>query len=333
MNQKLMTLLVVALLVWINSAPVYAQAPGEKTGLLKFADSSRGRPFTKDPHVVRFKNRYLMYYSLPPYGDNRTDDGWAIGIAESRDLNRWQRIGEILPAGDYERKGLAAPGAFVRGGKVHLFYQTYGNGPRDAICHAVSSDGVNFTRNATNPIFRPTGAWTNGRAIDAEVAINGQRLILYFATRDPAGKIQKLGVATAPLDSDFGRAAWRQGSDDSILEPQLDWEKNCVEGASVIRHAGKFYMFYAGAYNNEPQQIGVAVSADGISWRRLFQQPFLPNGEPGSWNASESGHPHIFRDTDHRTYLFFQGNNDRGKTWYISKVEVGWRRGIPYLKK
>jgi hypothetical protein len=31
------------------------------------------------------------------------------------------------------------------------------------------------------------------------------------------------------------------------------------------------------------------------------------------------------------SYLFFQGNNDRGKTWDLSKVEVGWAEGIPYL--
>jgi long-subunit acyl-CoA synthetase (AMP-forming) len=57
-------------------------------------------------------------------------------------------------------------------------------------------------------------------------------------------------------------------------------------------------MFYAGGYNNEPQQIGCAVSTDGIRWKRLSKKPFLPNGAPGSWNASESGHPGVFVDKD-----------------------------------
>ncbi|MCY9659260.1 hypothetical protein P5G65_21095 [Paenibacillus chondroitinus] len=94
---------------------------------------------------------------------------------------------------------------------------------------------------------------------------------------------------------------------------------------------GKLYMFYAGAYNNEPQQIGCAISEDGIRWERMFQEPLLPSGKPGSWNESESGHPFFFADDDGRTYLFFQGNNDRGKTWYLSKVEVGWAEGVPYV--
>ena len=51
---------------------------------------------------------------------------------------------------------------------------------------------------------------------------------------------------------------------------------------------------YAGGYNNEPQQIGVAFSADGLSWERMSDQPFLANGKPGEWNLKESGHPSIF---------------------------------------
>ena len=61
----------------------------------------------------------------------------------------WTKVGEITPApeADYEKKGLCAPGALVKDGKVHLFYQTYGNGKKDAICHAISDDGIHFRRN------------------------------------------------------------------------------------------------------------------------------------------------------------------------------------------
>ncbi len=307
-----------------------AQAPR-----MMFGDTSRiGVPFSKDPHVVRFEGRYLMYYSIPPEKDNELS-GWNIGIAESRDLVEWKKVGEITPAPDaeYEKKGLCAPGALVRDGKVHLFYQTYGNGPKDAICHAVSDDGIRFERNPTNPIFRPTGDWNCGRAIDAEVCEFKGRYFLYFATRDPEFKKQLLGVAVAPKHTNFNREDWKQAVDAPILSPELPWEGECIEGASITIQNNKMYMFYAGAYNNWPQQVGVAVSEDGISWKRLFSKPFLPNGKPGEWNESESGHPHIFTDSDGRTYLFYQGNKDKGKTWYISQQEVVWKKGKPVLKK
>lgn len=85
-----------------------------------------------------------------------------IGIAGSKNLKDWHRIGEIIPQTAYESKGLCAPGALVRNDTVHLFYQTYGNGAKDAICHAWSEDGIHFVRNATNPIFSPEGEWNCG---------------------------------------------------------------------------------------------------------------------------------------------------------------------------
>ena len=309
---------------------VFTQA---QTKQMMYGDTSRiGIPFSKDPHVVNFGGRYLMYYSVPPMKDVE-GAGWNIGIAESRDLIEWKKVGEITPAAgaDYEKKGLCAPGALVRDGKVHLFYQTYGNSRNDAICHAVSDDGVNFTRNSTNPIFKPTGNWNCGRAIDAEVCeFNGQ-YFLYFATRDPDFKIQMLGVAVAPKGTNFNREDWQQAVDATILSPELPWEGECIEGASITVQNGKMYMFYAGAYNNWPQQVGVAVSDDGLNWKRLFDKPFLSNGKPGEWNESESGHPHIFTNNDGRTYLFYQGNNDKGKSWYLSNKEVFWKNGMPGL--
>lgn len=294
---------------------------------MRYADTSYGRPFAKDPDVEWFQGRYLMYYSM-----DRGSEGFAVGIAESKDLVNWTKAGEVLPTGDCESKGLAAPAALVRDGRLHLFYQTYGNGRDDAICHAVTEDGIHFTRNATNPIFRPTGDWNCGRAIDAEVIEHKGKLLLYCATRDPDMKIQKLVVASAPADSDYGRDKWTQLCDRSILEPQLPWEKNCIEAPALCTRNGRLFMFYAGAYNNEPQQIGCAVSEDGIAWTRLSQHPLLPNGGPNEWNSSESGHPGVFTDRDGQMHLFFQGNDDKGATWFLSRMKIAWNPASrPYL--
>lgn len=309
---------------------------GESEPEMMFGDISRtGSPFSKDPHVINFGGRYLMYYSIPPYKDNSNPvKGWGIGIAESADLVTWAKVGEVTPAAEYESKGLCAPCALVINGKVNLFYQTYGNGRADAICHALSDDGIHFSRNATNPVFRPGGSWNCGRAIDAEVIFFKGKYYLYYATRDPDYKIQMQGVAVSRAETGFGRDEWKNLSvEGPVLRPELLWEKDCVEGASVIKKGRKLYMFYAGAYNNAPQQIGVAVSKDAVNWKRLSGSPFLKNGNQGEWNSSESGHPHIFKDTNGKTYLFFQGNNDKGKTWYISKVEVKWNKKGPLIIK
>lgn len=79
------------------------------------------------------------------------------------------------------------------------------------------------------------------------------------------------------------------------------------------------------------QQIGVAVSDDGVRFERLCDRPFLPNVPPGSWNFCESGHPYLFQNDDGRDGLFYQGNNDGGKTWYLSVVPVTWQDSLPVL--
>ena len=109
--------------------------------MMYYADETRGARYAKDPAVVFFGGRYLMYYSVPPYNDGREHDGWEIGVAESRDLDCWSKICDLPRFGEPERNGFCAPGAIVLDGVVHLFYQTYGNGAKDAICHAVSGTG------------------------------------------------------------------------------------------------------------------------------------------------------------------------------------------------
>ena len=265
---------------WEYWAIKYNVLPKHQDSPMLFADTTRtGRPFSKDPHVIPFHGKYLMYYSVPPKGNS----GWGIGIAESTDLTQWKPIGSLSPAADYEAKGLCAPGALVRNDTIHLFYQTYGNDKKDAICHAWSVDGVNFTRNATNPIFAPkAGDWNCGRAIDAEVIFAKGKYFLYYATRTPDYVKQIVGVATAPAGTNFNRETWTEACDRAILVPEWPWEETCIEAPSVVEMNGTLYMFYAGAYNNRPQQIGLATSTDGIHWRKVSNKPFLANGDPGA---------------------------------------------------
>ena len=315
------------------------QSPGKdrkvmtETPPMYWGDTSRiGRPFAKDPSVIRVGGRYLMYYSMPPAADKNLPRGWAVGIAESTDLVNWKKVGELLPEQECEKNGLVNGRAIILDGRVHLFYNTYGNGKDDALCHATSQDGLRFTRDPTNPILRPTGDWNSGRAIDCDVFEFQGRLFILFATRDPTMKTQMLAAAAADRKSDFGRAAWKQLGDGPVLKPELPWEKACIEAPSVVRRGDTLYLFYGGGYNNDPQQIGVATSTDGIKWTRLLREPLLPNGPPGSWNSSESGHPGIFVDADGQTYMFYQGNNDRGRTWFLSWVKIGWKDGKPFIQ-
>lgn len=287
--------------------------------------------FAKDPAVVEYAGKWFLYHSV---WDEKKRLG--IGIARSDDGENFEYIGEIPLTLDCEKNGIGAPGAIVYGGKIHLFYQTYGNAKLDAICHAVSCDGINFERIGEAEVFAPREPfcdmpeWSCGRAIDADVCIQGGRLILYFATRDKEFKRQIVGAAytdvTPKLDGKF------EFFPETVLEPILDWERDCIEAPAALERGGKVYLFYAGSYNCAPQQIGCAVSDDGLHFRRLFiEKPLLPCGKLGDWNASESGHPYIYEASDGRVWLYYQGSPDGGRNWYLSRREVIFDGGIPKI--
>lgn len=284
--------------------------------------------FAKDPAVVRFAGKYFLYYTI-----RYNDDSLGVGIATSTDLDTWESVGEVARTQECELTGIAAPAAIVLDGRLHLFYQTYGTWKNDAICHAVSDDGLNFEKDPTNPVYRPTDDWCCGRAIDADVCVFNGMLYMYIATRDHEMRCQKVGGCRAKLDSGFGRDAWEQLANQSLLAPELKWEGECIEAPATIVNNGRMFMFYGGSYNCKPQQIGCAVSDDGIFFRRLFsEKPFKECGSPGDWNSSESGHPYAFRDDDGKAYLFYQGSSDMGKTWYLSRLDIDFdENNIPYI--
>lgn len=284
--------------------------------------------FAKDPAVVKFHGTYFLYYTF----HYTEEDKIGVAVASSEDMEHWTCTEELPLSEAYEQNGIGAPAAIVLDEKVHLFYQTYGNGRNDAICHAVSEDGIHFVKNPDNPVYAPTKDWCCGRAIDADVCIFKGKLFLYIATRDHDMKIQKLGGAWAPLDSDFSRTAWTQTVPGAILSPEMQWEGLCIEAPATVVNRDQMFLFYGGSYNCTPQQIGVAVSDDGVYFRKLSSTPFMPCGKPGTWNSSESGHPYVFRDEDGLVYLFYQGSADMGKTWYLSRVRIDFdEKNIPYI--
>lgn len=302
-------------------------------GQMLFIDTTYSDvPFAKDENIVYFNGRYFMYYTAY-YSNDEGAPRLCVGISESEDLTNWTRISQILPELEGETDQICAPGAIIRNDTLHLFYQSYGIWGKEAICHATSVDGIHFEHDASNPVFSASGDWNCGRAIDAEVVEFNGRYFMYFATRDPELEVQFQGVAAADKNSGLHRGDWKQLTDYSILYPELPWEGKCIEGATTIVRGKKLFMFYAGAYNRSPQMIGAAMSEDGINWQRLSDEPFLRNGEPGSWNEQESGHPDIFTDKDGRTWLFYQGYNENDRSWEISKTEVKWKKGLPYLPK
>jgi len=297
---------------------------------MEFSDESRGFACAEDPEVVEFRGRYHLYYVLAP-GEGRFRLPWHIGIAVSDDLERFTKVGEVSPADLGEHNGVCVGSLVVHDGRLHLFYFTYGSGPHDAICHALSDDGVRFVPHPKNPVFRSSGVWNCGRAISPSVVRTVDRWRMYACTRDAEMSRQSIVLAEARLDSDLGPEAWHQVGHSEVFGPELDWEHESTESPSLIEHGGRWFMFYGGGYWTRPQQIGCAVSSDGIRWARIADLPLLPyrNGIDGA--PLERASPAVFRDRDGHDHLFVQESSDRGRSWRVRSFPLRWDGGLPQL--
>jgi len=306
---------------------------------MRFGDTSRTfEPFAKDPTVIRHGGRYLMYYSLPGYdkgkrpaNEPKENFGWHIGIASSTNLVDWTRIGD-MDLRDVTGKRIwnsGAPCVKKLDGKIHLFYQhgdpVAGKGSwENMLWHATSEDGLVFRNTHAEPSFCPNNAWAFKRAIDAEVYRVGDELVLMYVTRDKKRYRQFLGLAKAKWGSAYGPEDFVDVTTERpLLAPEMPWEKHCIEAPTVLQRDGIWYLFYAGAYNNEYQMTGLAVSDDGFNFRRVGKDGLIfPVGAKGSWNEGESGHPGVFEDDDGQVYLFFQGKASLTATYYLSVCKV-----------
>ena len=148
--------------------------PRSPSPAMKWGDPSRlGRPFSKDPSVIRFSGQYLLYYSMTAYDKKMAPPGaakgWAIGIAQSTDLVHWDKVGEILPEQECEKNGIVNGRAILLDGKLHLFYNTYHNGRARRVVPRHQHRRIHFTRDPDQSRWRASGNWNNGRAIDVDV--------------------------------------------------------------------------------------------------------------------------------------------------------------------
>ena len=339
--KKLPHLILVVLLMALTAGDIQAGKPRKvvlEPTAMRYGDVTRSTlPFAKDPTVIEYGGRYLMFYTIQAYEKgmkpadlNPLQEGWNAAIAESHDGLNWTRVGDLDLRDSQGNRiwGCIAPCVKILDGEIHLFYQRWTESEKNNnIWHATSRDGLTFTNTCDEPIFVPRNGWSINRSIDAEVYRVRKKLILAFATRDKSGEVQMIGMAEAPYGCDYGPDKWTElTTDGPLLKPDFAWEGHCIEAPTVIRRRGVWYMFYAGAYNHEHQMIGLATSTDGYHFERAGDDGLVfPSGEEGSWNAGESGHPGVFRDRRGRVWLYYQGKASQDGNYRLSVCRVKFK--------
>lgn len=110
------------------------------------------------------------------------------------------------------------------------------------------------------------------------------------------------GVAFSP-----DGLAWQRAKNQPILAVQdadcKTWEKDCIYQPWLVEHQGKFYNFYNAA-NGGTEQMGMAASADLLTWKRYEGNPVVRN-RTGGFDADFCSDGKVFRDGGHWVMFYF----------------------------
>jgi predicted GH43/DUF377 family glycosyl hydrolase len=207
------------------------------------------------PAIVKKEDGYHMWYT------GQTDDHSAIGYATSADGLNWKRMSDkpvLAPSEPWEKVALMCPDV-IWDARAKLFRMWYSGGEQyepDAIGYATSPDGLHWTKNVNNPIFKsdPRLDWEKYKVTACQVTQDGDwYLMFYIGFRDIDHA--QIGVAR----SKDGITDWQRLPANPIVRPTLDgWDADACYKPFAIFDGGKWLLWYNGRHASL-EQIGVVT--------------------------------------------------------------------------
>jgi predicted GH43/DUF377 family glycosyl hydrolase len=112
---------------------------------------------------------------------------------------------------------------------------------------------------------------------------------------------------------------WKKFPGNPVLTPGApgEWDDLAVTDAGVIRekNGNRLFLYYAGEGEGaEREEIGVAVSRDGVHFTKHPDNPVIPVGPPGSFDEFEVSNPMVvIRGGRYHLYYAAKGVNEAGE--------------------
>jgi beta-1,2-mannobiose phosphorylase / 1,2-beta-oligomannan phosphorylase len=207
------------------------------------------------PVVVRRPDGYHLWYTGQAGGRS-----W-IGYATSADGKVWERRSDkpvLSPDAPWEKVAVMCPHVLYEEGKK-LFRMWYSGGEQNepnAIGYATSTDGLHWTKDPGNPIFRPDpgNAWEQDRVTACQVVRDGRwYLMFYIGFRDE--QHAQIGVAR----SRDGVTGWQRHPANPIIRPGAGkWDADAVYKPYAIFDGKQWLCWYNGRHGGI-EQIGLAL--------------------------------------------------------------------------
>ncbi len=239
------------------------------------------------PTVVFDGTSFKMWY----LGINSSFSRLVTGYATSPDGINWTKYANnpVLvegPSGSWDQALAIVGSVLFDGSSYKMWYSGAASFGAARIGYATSSDGINWTKLATNPIMGagPSGSWDDVTANSPNVVFDGTSYHMWYRGRD--GATNRIGYATSPDGLD-----WTKHADNPVLDigPSGTWESNNLGQPRAIFDGTNYKMWYFGVNAQSQARIGYATSTPpqpSVSFTKITTGPIANDGgfsQGSSW--------------------------------------------------
>lgn len=242
-----------------------------------------------------------------------------IGLAWSKDLFHWERdarspiFGPGKGAQSYDRSGCSGPLIWMEDGVYFLFYfgtteEGY-EGGRKTLNVARSSDLIHWVRFEGNPIIEPAGdGWRREAIWHPHIQkVEGTYYLFFNASGQVEGLDEEfIGYATS---QDLLHWEVQDADCPLLVGSQIpgQWDFSGRTGdPSLYRIGDAWYMAYYSWDRVNTQDGLAATSAKAFprGWKPYVENPILPKGQTGSFDALHAGKPYVFRAENQHLHFY-----------------------------
>lgn len=229
--------------------------------LSPLADSWEGEYIAANGAALAHEGRVRYWYQAGPR------NGTSIGLAESPDGERWERVGHgpVLEAGargTWDEVGVGDPYVVACGGAYYLYYLGQDRFGVQRLGLARSSDGVRWQRSHLNPLLEPGGRGEFDELGLGEPAVvrtaDGWRML--YTGRD---------------EQERRRMGWAHSADGVRWEKrgpvhagEAEWNSAVVCDATFLIDQGRLRVWYGGGSSPSPDE-GLDGAIGEISTRTV----------------------------------------------------------------
>jgi len=213
------------------------------------------------PYVLKREDGYHMWYTGQIKPGAREGHSW-IGYATSPDGVTWKRMSDkpVLSFDQPWEKNIAVMCPSVLwdepSKRFRMWYSGGEQNEPNAIGYATSPDGLIWTKESSNPVFRsdPNIPWERFKVAGVQVEKRGDwHYLFYIGYRDE--EHAQIGLAR----SRDGLTQWQRLPENPIIRPGKDqWDHDACYKPYAIFDGQKWLLWYNGRHGGL-EQIGVVM--------------------------------------------------------------------------